>query len=156
MKRILLLFGVLLLIAVGTVVVQNFLKTNSPLFGKNPTITINNHIFQLLVAKTPKEKEIGLSQTSILSEDKGMIFPFDKPSYYSFWMKNMKIPIDIIYIQNDEIVTIIKNAKPPSDQNENLIIYNPEKPSDKVLEIRAGLSEEYNFKKGDKVKTENL
>ena len=68
----------------------------------------------------------------------------------------MKFPIDMIYIKDDTIITIIKNASVPKKDNENLTIYHSTAPSNKVLEINGGLSEKYNFKNGDKVKYENL
>ena len=67
----------------------------------------------------------------------------------------MKLPIDIIYINNDQIVTIQSNVLPPKEE-ESPIVYIPTEPSDKVLEINAGLSEKYGFKKGDVVKIKNL
>jgi hypothetical protein len=67
----------------------------------------------------------------------------------------MKFPIDIIFINNDQIVTIHDNAQIIKAQ-ENPMLYTPTQSSDKVLEIQAGLSEKYNFKIGDKVKYENL
>lgn len=157
MKKVLLVFGLLLVIIGGIVLLQNYLKTKNFIsFNKTAKITINNHTFELKVAKSGQEKEIGLSETNSLPENQGMLFIFDKPDYYSFWMKNMKIPIDIIYINNDQIVSIENNAQPAKNSDENPIIYTPTEPSDKVLEINAGLSEKYSFKKGDKVKYENL
>lgn len=149
MKKVLLAFALLLVLAFGMVFAQNRLKTK-------PTAAINNRTFELSIADSQKEKEIGLSETESLAENQGMIFLFDKADYYSFWMKNMTIPIDIIYINGDKIVTIIDNARPPESPNENLTIYTPTEPSDKVLEIKAGLSKTYNFKKGDRVEYENL
>ena len=152
MKKVLLVFALLLVIAAGVLIVQNYLKTEEFfLLKKTPTITINNQTFELNVANSQEEREVGLSKTRSLPERQGMIFIFDKPDYYSFWMKNMTIPIDIIYINKDKIVTIHKNAQPPINQTESLIIYSSTQPSDKVLEIQAGLSEKYNFKKDDKV-----
>lgn len=157
MKKVFLIFALLLVIVAGVVTAQNYLKTkNFFLFEKNPTATINNHTFGLSVADSQREKEIGLSETESLAKNQGMIFIFDKPDYYSFWMKNMKFPIDIIYINKDKIVTIQTNVQPPTSPTESLIIYSSTEPSDKVLEIQAGLSKKYNFKKGDKVKYENL
>jgi len=156
MKKVLFIFALFLVLAFGMVFAQNYLKTKSfSLFKKTPTITINDRSFQISVADSQKEREIGLSETKSLPENQGMIFLFEKPGYYSFWMKNMKIPIDIIYINNDQIVTIHNNLQPPKEQ-ESSIVYIPEEPSDKVLEIKAGLSRAYNFKKGDKVKYENF
>lgn len=157
MKKILGLFVLLLILVAGIFFAQNYSKSkNLFTFKKNPTATINGHSFELKVADSSQEREIGLSATKSLPENQGMIFLFDKPDYYSFWMKNMTIPIDIIYINSDNIVTIQNNAQPPKNSIESPIIYTPTNPADKVLEINAGLSEKYNFKKGDKVKIENL
>jgi len=123
---------------------------------KTPTATINNHTFKLEIAKTPKEKEIGLSAKKTLEKDFGLLFPFEKPGYYSFWMKSMQFPIDIIFIKNNRIVTIHKDVKPPKGLNENLSIYNSSEPADTVLEINAGLSEKYNFKENDLVEIKNV
>lgn len=156
MKQILGLFALLLLIVGGILLVQNYLKTNTffPV-TKKTSLTINNHVIKLTVARTPKEREIGLSETKSISNDEGMIFMFENPGYYSFWMKNMKFPIDIIYINDEEIVYIEKNAQIPT-REENPTIYTPTELADKVLEIQSGLSDKYNFKKGDKIKYDNL
>jgi len=157
MKKVLLVFALLLVIVGGILSIKNYLNTTGFfVFKKTPTITINNQTFELRVANTQKEREIGLSETKSLPQNQGMIFIFEKPDYYSFWMKNMKIPIDIIYINKDEIVTIQGNVQPPKSSIESPIIYTPLKPSDKVLEINAGLSKKYNFKNGDKVSSQNL
>lgn len=156
MKKVLLASALLLILVGGVVFAQNYLKTKTLLpFKGNTTVTINGHKFELTVADSQEEKEIGLSETNSLPQEKGMIFLFEKPAYYSFWMKNMKFPIDIIYIKNDQIVTIQNNVKPPKEE-ENPLVYTPTEPSDKVLEINAGLAQKYGFKKGDSVKYENL
>ena len=66
-------------------------------------------------------------------------------------MKNMKFAIDIIYINNDTVVSFIQKA-PPAGTTPS--IYKPDSPADKVLEINAGLVKKYNIKTGDKVKIE--
>ncbi len=159
MKRVLLASAILLIIIGGLYLTQNnFLKRGGKLsFLKKPQIvTIANQNFKVTVASSQQEKEIGLSEAKSLQQNQGMIFLFEKPDYYSFWMKNMKIPIDIIYISKNTIVTIINNVQPPKSNNENLVIYAPTKPADKVLEIQAGLSEKYNFRNGNEVKYENI
>ena len=99
---------------------------------------------------------MGLSETESLPEDNAMFFSFDKPDYYSFWMKNMNFPIDIIFIKDSTIVTIYENVKPPQDPNGNTPIYQPKELSNGVLEINSGLSSKYGFAQGDKVQFENL
>jgi uncharacterized protein len=158
MKKVLLAFAVLIIVAWGLYFFRNYWKdTGSQLISnKNSTVTINNNIFKVAVVISEKDMEIGLSETKSIAPNQGMIFLFKTPGYYSFWMKNMKFPIDIIYINGDAIVTIINNAQSPKNNAENLTIYSPAQPADKVLEIQAGLSDKYHFKNGDKVKYENL
>ncbi len=156
MKKVLLLFALLLIVGTGMVLSQNYLKEGRiSLFKKSTTVTINDHKFEVMVSDSQKEREIGLSKTQSLSQNQGMIFIFEKPDYYYFWMKNMKFPIDIIFINNDKIVTIKENAKPLKG-DESPIIYAPTEPSNKVLEISAGLAEKYKLRNGDKVAIENL
>ncbi len=153
MKIILVLFGLLLTIVGAIAFSQTYLKDGKLPFAKSPTATINKTSFTLIIPKSP---EIGLSDRSSLPENNGMIFVFDKADYHPFWMRNMKIPIDMIFINKDHIVTIYSNLQPPKSTEENVPLLRPDEPSDKVLEINAGLAEKYNFKKGDTVKIENL
>jgi len=146
MKKIFLISGLSIL-----VITLTFLNYNYP-DKKTPQVTINNHIFNLEITKTEKEKEIGLAKYKNIPQNFGMLFTFEKPEYHSFWMKNMKFPIDIIFIRNNKIVTIFKNVSPPKSNNEQLLIYTPSQFSDTVLEINAGLSEKNKFKNGDLVR----
>jgi hypothetical protein len=140
MKR---LFIFALLILASSFVFLNFKHQ----IKKTPQAIINNHVFNLDIAKTEKEKEIGLAKYKNIPQNFGMLFPFEKADHYSFWMKNMKFPIDIIFIRNNKIVTIFKNVPAPKSINEQLPIYTPTEFSDTVLEINAGLSEKYRFQK---------
>lgn len=158
MKIIFGLFALLLLIVFGIAYFQGSPKIgfSLPTFGKSPTAKIQNQTFKLLLTKTPKEKEVGLSEKTSLPQDTGMLFSFDNADFYSFWMKNMKIPIDIIYINKNRVVTVFEDLPAPKSPDENLAIFKPDEPADKVLEINAGLSKKYGIKKGDEVTFENL
>ena len=117
------------------------------------TVTIDGHTFYVAVANTEKVKEIGLSNTTSLPQDQGMLFPFSSPAFYAFWMRNMKFPIDIVYIANKKIVTIFPSVPAPKSASASLPIYKPNQPADTVLEINAGLSNKYHFSVGDAVST---
>ena len=123
---------------------------------KTPTAKIGKWEFKLIVARSEKEKGVGLSKFDKLPKDSGMIFLFDRPDLYTFWMKDMKFPIDIIFIRGNKIVTIYPDLEPPKPNDNNLPVLSPKTRSDKVLEINAGLSKKYNFKNGDLVKISNL
>ena len=119
--------------------------------NKKPIATINNKTFILDVAKTDEEKTIGLAKYDKLPQNMGMLFPFQVQDYYHFWMKDMKFPIDIIYIKDNKIVDIFTNCPRPLTPDENLKIYTPKTKSNFVLEINANLSKTYNFKIGDTI-----
>lgn len=118
-----------------------------------PTIKINNHTFSLILAKDEKDKQIGLSKYDKIDKDKGMLFIFDKTDFYPFWMKDMKFPIDIIFINGNKIVTIY--AEVPTAKG-NLVLYTPTEPADRVLEVKAQTSTKYNFRVGDTVEYKNV
>jgi len=152
MKVILGLGGLLVLLILAFLFTQNFFG----FFGTRATATIKNQTFAIDVAKTPEAKQIGLSQKNSIPSNYGMYFPFDKADYYAFWMKNMKLPIDIIFIRENKIVTIHDSVQPPIEESDNLPLYQPDEPADAVLEITAGLSKKNGFAKGDTVTLKNL
>ncbi|MBI2074867.1 MAG: DUF192 domain-containing protein [Candidatus Levybacteria bacterium] len=156
MKLIIALFALLLLIVFGISLSQNYFKTGIFPFSKTPTATVNNQKFNLLIPKTTSDKEIGLSKYSSLPQNTGMLFIFERADFYSFWMRDMKFPIDIIFIKGDKIATIYENVQPPKSKDESIPLYKPTSASDKVLEINANLSKKYNIKEGNTVKIENL
>lgn len=139
------------------VVIFIALIITSLILGKRSTqVLVNGETFTVTLAKTEKDRQIGLSKTEKINDDQGMLFVFDSPDYYPFWMKEMKFPIDIIYINGDKITTVIDNAKPPTNADGNLEVYEPAEKSDKVLELKAGTAKKHNIKKGTSVKIENL
>ncbi len=71
------------------------------------------HVFTVEVARTPEEQEKGLMFRTSLPEKGGMLFPFAKPRYASFWMKNTLIPLDMVFIRTDgSIDRIAENTIP--------------------------------------------
>jgi len=149
------IFALFILVIVSLVFSKVFFGNISP-FQKQAKIVINNNKFNLLVAKTGKEQEIGLSKYTKLPKNQAMIFPFGKEGYYGFWMKNMKFSIDIIFIRKGKIVTVYENVKPPKSPKDALPVYQPTQVSDTVVEINTGLAKEQKIKTGDKVSYENF
>lgn len=152
MKRIVILFGVLLFLIVAIKISGDYIQNKSLPFFSKPQAILGTKTISLTVAKTQKEKQIGLSDKETLPQDQGMAFPFQKPGFYSFWMRGMKFPIDIIFLRSNKIITIFENVQPPIAGEQNPQILNPEEPVDTVLEINAGLAKKYNLKKGDTIR----
>jgi uncharacterized membrane protein (UPF0127 family) len=71
---------------------------------------------------------------------------------YPFWMKDMKFPIDIIWISGKTIAGFAESVNPePEKTIFSLTSYSPPQPVDTVLEINAGLVKQYGFQIGDQV-----
>lgn len=154
MKLLFAIAGILLIIIIGIIGVRmnngkSFFSLNKPVSGSH--VNIHGKTYKLLIAKTEKEKEIGLSSRISLPSDQGMIFPYDKADYYRFWMKDMKFPIDIIFLNNKKVVTIFSNIPPPALPTDNLPIYEPDAPSSMILELNANEANKQHLKKGDTI-----
>jgi uncharacterized protein len=149
-ENIRLLLGLAVVIFVLVLVITLLLSRRSP------EVKIGGETFKVEIADSDEEKQIGLSEKTTLKDNEGMLFIFDKPDTYSFWMKEMDFPIDIVYLNGDRVTTVIKNAQPPTSSDQDLEIFRPEEPSDKVLEIKAGLADRYNITKGSTVEINNL
>jgi uncharacterized membrane protein (UPF0127 family) len=109
----------------------------------------NDFGFNIEYAITPQQRVKGLMGKENLNKDEAMLFVFPEQGIYGFWMKNMLIPIDIIWMDKDLKITHIENNVPPC-AIDPCVSYKPSIPSQYVLEIQAGLSQEMNIKIGDK------
>ncbi|WP_299102569.1 DUF192 domain-containing protein [uncultured Winogradskyella sp.] len=99
------------------------------------------------IADTDYETQTGLMYRTKLDTNQGMLFIFPNVQMRSFYMKNTKIPLDIIYIDEDlSIVSFQKNAKPFDETS-----LPSEAPAKYVLEINGGLSDEWQLSVGDKI-----
>lgn len=78
-------------------------------------IKIGNKQYKVSEAKTEEEKEKGLQGVTELPEDEGMLFYFNPPEDVSIWMKNTLIPLDIIFIDDDNEVTYVIEGVPESE-----------------------------------------
>lgn len=109
-------------------------------------VQIKEKKFAVELALTGEEKIRGLGGREEICISCGMLFVLGQSGKYSFWMKDMKFPLDIIWISDGKISHIAKNI-PPDYQG---VIF-PDASADNVLEINGGLSEKLNFKIGDSV-----
>ena len=89
------------------------------------------------VADTFKKRSLGLGKRNSLKKGWGMLFVFEKRIPHSFWMKNMRFPIDIIWLDNQRIVELAENVPPPQE-GESPKVMEPRLPSNFVLEIESG------------------
>ncbi len=140
----------LILIVIAIILILIMLFINSMRKMDLKQVCVNNKCFEVEIAKTDTERVEGLMFRENLAQNAGMLFVFNKEDFYSFWMKNTKISLDIIWIGADnKIVHIEKNALPC--ETENCQSYKSTQKAKYVLEINAGLAEQFGIKAGDLV-----
>ena len=89
------------------------------------------------LAVTDEERQLGLMFREGINADQGMLFVFKEEDIHSFWMKNMKFSIDILWLNRDKRIVHIERRvlpclSPPCDS------YSPKSPSLYVLELKVG------------------
>lgn len=100
---------------------------------------------KVAIADTSEERSRGLSGITSLTDSEGMLFIFEEEGIYSFWMKDMVMPIDILWISSDNrVVSIEKSASPDSFP----AAFTPTTPAQYVLEVRAGFSDAHGIDVG--------
>lgn len=97
-------------------------------------VKINNKEYNLLWLTTDEEKEKGLQGVTKLDKYDGAFFDYrDEPQdFIWFWMKDTKIPLDIIFVGEDDVVSVVYEGEPESEEplEANNVYY--------VIELNAG------------------
>lgn len=133
--------------------------TPTPL-PKNLKIKLRNtkndeFLFNVEVAQTQSEREIGLMYRESIPEYGGMLFVFSEENKYAIWMKNTLIPLDLLFVSKDnEIVHIQENARPCKEidpKQENCPSYSSPTVHTMILEFRGGTVKKLGLQKGSKV-----
>lgn len=127
-------------------------KTEDITFTKEGQLSIINNSTKKVITKldiefaeTAYETQTGLMYRNSMAQNQGMLFIFKDERPRSFYMKNTRIPLDIIYLDtNKEIVSFQENAQP---LNKNSLPSN--KAAKYVLEVNAGLVKQWQLKIGN-------
>jgi uncharacterized membrane protein (UPF0127 family) len=120
---------------------------------KAPTtyrVTVGSTIVYAEAADTFAEREMGLMNLTYLNEDAGMLFIFPTPQQQSFWMKNMRIPLDIVFITADNHVLEIYASVPPCT-DDPCTLYTSSAPIQYALEVNSGFCARNGIESGDPV-----
>ena len=149
MKQVLLpLAGVAIFLLVTGLIVQRISQTSQS--NQEKELTIGDVKIQIEVARTPEEKNQGLSGRQSLAEGSGMLFIFEENSRPNFWMKDMRFAIDIIWINDGKVVQIDRAIPPPEPgtKDGDLELYRSNQPIDFVLEVPSGFSDKNQIEVG--------
>lgn len=107
----------------------------------------------LEMAITDEQKLFGLMHRKKLASDTGMFFLYPNDAHPAMWMKNMIIPLDMVFIGKDQLINHIESNVPPCTEKDDrqCPIYASKDPSRFVLELPAGYCSSHQIEVGDHV-----
>jgi len=104
-----------------------------------PSVELGGRTFSVEIADTQEKQALGLMFRDSMPADEGMIFVFPDEARRSFWMKNTRIPLDIMYFDKDLKMVSISADTPPCRVS-SCPSYPSKKPAMYVLELNAGMA----------------
>jgi uncharacterized protein len=115
------------------------------------TAEMKGETFELEIAQTREQQSLGLMFRSALPDNRGMLFPFSSPRRTSFWMKNVPVALDMVFLRSGKVVAIAPSAPPCA--TEPCPTYGPTDNQlvDQVIELRSGRAAEIGLQTGDTV-----
>jgi len=149
------LFGLAAILIIGggifiAMTLKNKSTKPSPVVYKNGTVAFSSQTVNVQIADTESARNLGLSGRENLPDDTGMLFVFPAEGKFAFWMKDMKFPLDFIWIHNGKVSQITANVGiEPGLPDAALHTYLPSSLVDSVLEVNAGWTAKNRLKVGD-------
>lgn len=107
------------------------------------------------IAADPETRTQGLMYRDRLAPSTGMLFFFPREEEHAFWMKNTRIPLDIIWIDSARRIVHIKHEVPPC-RVADCPSYPAGVPSKYVLELAGGVARRHGLKEGDVLRFEGV
>jgi uncharacterized membrane protein (UPF0127 family) len=153
-KLPLIVIGVVLIVLYGSaaLVFAEHKDSNpacSQAYRNDVQVRLGGKEFKAEKSATEASREQGLSGRACIGGDQAMLFAFDKPDRYCFWMKNMNFPIDMVWLDAQKRVTnLVPDAQPSSYPTS----FCPNEESQYVLELRAGSLRHLEVTLGDSAK----
>lgn len=139
----------LVLVAVGAGIL---LFTPKPVSDREEIVSDRSYEYveelQFEIADTPELRERGLSGRLELPDHYGMLFIFPEKDTYGFWMKDMYVSIDIIWLSDEGVVLGVERAVSPATYP---AVFYPPEPVKYVLETRAGYARERGWEEGARI-----
>lgn len=121
-------------------------------YRNDTVLSVASKTIELETVETQSEREKGLSGRACLPKDKGMLFVFDAPADYGFWMKDMNFAIDIIWLDESKSVIYVEKNLAPSTYPSVFMSGGKAK---YVIELGADMTDELGIQKGDVLKITN-
>lgn len=119
--------------------------------GNGSWVELNGKRFTVEIADDDAERARGLMFRDELAADRGMIFIHDDEAPQAYWMKNTKIPLDILYFDRSRKLVSASERVPPCSAGDQCPPFPSTGPALYVLELNAGMVESLGVKPGDEL-----
>jgi uncharacterized membrane protein (UPF0127 family) len=119
--------------------------------ANGPSVELKGQRFDVEIAETEPSRERGLMFRDSMPTDHGMLFLFDDNAVRTFWMKNCRMPLDILYF-DDKYKLVSVQQRVPACRSEPCPVYPSEGAAKYVLELNAGMADKLGVKAGDALK----
>ncbi|KRD32161.1 MULTISPECIES: DUF192 domain-containing protein [unclassified Lysobacter] len=106
--------------------------------GADPWVELAGQRYTVEVADDDEERAMGLMFREEMADDRGMVFIHERQEPQAYWMKNTKIPLDILYFDSDRKLVSQQRDVPPCSAGNQCPPYPSAAPARYVLELNAG------------------
>ncbi len=111
----------------------------------------SGHVLRVEVADTPAKRQRGYMYRENISDSEGMVFLMESLDFHPFWMKNCRVGLDIIWLDETWRVVHVERELQPCKDREPCPSHQPLQVSLYVLEVQAGLAGREGLKVGDHI-----
>ena len=115
-------------------------------------VELEGQRFSVEVADDFDERARGLMFRDSMPPDHGMLFVHAREEPLAYWMKNTRIPLDILYFDEDHRLVSIQSRVPPCSAGDRCPNYPSDGPAKYVLELNAGRAEALDLQPGDEIR----
>lgn len=145
MKKVLAFLSIVILLGIAYYVYQSLAGPRLFKDLERRRISIGGRKYALYIADTEQRRLMGLSGINDMPFNQGMLFIFENPDTYGFWMKDMNFPLDFVYIKDSKVIELKENIAPGTFPQ----IFYPLAPIDAVVEFHAGQIQQSDVHIGD-------
>ncbi len=118
-----------------------------------PSVELKGKHFDVEIAADDASRARGLMFRDSMPDDHGMLFLFERPTVRTFWMKNCRMPLDILYFDEKyKLVSMSQRTPPCRSLGDDCPNYPSSGPAQYVLELNAGVADKLGLKQGDELK----
>ena len=118
--------------------------------NSGPYVELNGHSYTIEIAADDASRAHGLMDRTEMAADHGMLFVFDDDAMRAFWMKNTKIPLDMLFFDADRRLVSVQHDVPPCEADP-CPAYSSGAPARYVLELNAGQARKLGVSPGDEL-----